>query len=65
MAPRIRGSLEERVGSRVAVQLAWLAGGLALSFAIPCLGSDVLGLPLPLYYLLYFCLLYTSPSPRD
>ena len=56
MAPRIRGSLEERVGSRVAVQLAWLAGGLALSFAIPFLGSDVLGLPLPLYYLLYFAL---------
>lgn len=55
-APRIRGALEERVGRRVAVQLAWLVGGLALSVAIPFLGSDVLELPLPLYYLLYFAL---------
>lgn len=38
------------------VQLAWLVGALALSFAIPFLGSDMLGLPLPIYYLCYFVL---------
>ena len=37
-------------------QLAWLAGGLALSFAIPYFGSDVLNLPLTYYYLSYFVL---------
>ena len=38
------------------MQLAWLVGALALSFAIPFLGSDMLGLPLPIYYLCYFVL---------
>jgi hypothetical protein len=38
------------------VQLGWLITGLALSFVIPFLGSDVLVLPLTLYYLLYFVL---------
>jgi len=36
--------------------LAWFAGGLALSFAIPYVGSDVLELPLAGYYLCYFIL---------
>ncbi|MGV8967962.1 MAG: hypothetical protein ACOH2F_17015 [Cellulomonas sp.] len=40
-------------------QLAWLAGGLALSFAIPYLGSDVLKLPLTGYYLCYFVITLT------
>ena len=38
------------------VQLSWLGGGLALSFAIPFVGSDTLSLPLPIYYLCYFVL---------
>jgi hypothetical protein len=38
------------------VQLGWLVAGLALSFAIPFVGSDVLVLPLTLYYLVYFVL---------
>jgi len=38
------------------MQLAWLGGGLALSFAIPFVGSDRLGLALPIYYLCYFVL---------
>ncbi|WP_407341936.1 hypothetical protein [Pengzhenrongella phosphoraccumulans] len=43
-------------------QLAWLAGGLALSFAIPYVGSDVLELPLTGYYLCYFVLTLTFLS---
>jgi hypothetical protein len=42
--------------TRPVVQLVWLVAGLALSFAIPFIGSDVLVLPLTLYYLLYFVL---------
>lgn len=38
------------------VQLRWLGGGLALSFAIPFVGSDTLGLPVSIYYLCYFVL---------
>jgi hypothetical protein len=45
-AQHVRPVLERRAGGRAAVQLAWLVGGLALSFAIPFLGSDVLGIPL-------------------
>ena len=41
------------------VQLAWLGGGLALAFAIPFVGSDMLELPLPIYYLCYFVLVLT------
>lgn len=41
------------------VQLAWLTGGLALSFAVPRLGSDVLKLPLAGYYLCYFVVVLT------
>lgn len=44
------------IRGRWPVQLAWLGGGLALSFAIPFVGSDTLGLPLPIYYLCYFVL---------
>jgi len=38
------------------VQLPWLGGGLALSFAIPFVGSDTMRLPLDVYYLCYFVL---------
>jgi hypothetical protein len=55
-AQHIRPVLARPAGGRAAVQLAWLVGGLALSFAIPFFGSDVLGLPLTLYYLLYVAL---------
>jgi hypothetical protein len=41
------------------VQLAWLSGGLALSFASPFIGSDLLKLPLTVYYLFYFALVLT------
>lgn len=37
-------------------QLSWLGTGMALSFTIPFIGSDTLGLPLPIYYLCYFVL---------
>jgi len=40
-------------------QVPWLGGGLALSFAIPFVGSDMMGLPLSLYYLCYFVLVLT------
>ena len=33
---------------------AWLSGGVLLFFAIPLLGTDVLGLQPDLYYLIYF-----------
>jgi hypothetical protein len=38
------------------VQLPWLGGGLALSFAIPFVGADLMGLPLNAYYFCYFVL---------
>ena len=44
-------------------------GGIVLAAAMPTVAQDVTPTatipPTPLVDLLYFCLLYTSPSPRD